>query len=310
MFVLSCINFHGSTFAWAMASERLIERAQGSSLPNGIRGTEDQDRPTYNASLAERQYTVHKRHRTSRACLNCRRLRIKCGGQKPCQACIDSSMACNYGGEASSSRATRLTLASAAKRIEELERQLAVQQSQEPAPRRADVARSKSSPLSAPILHHAQAEESSAVHEMLYGVDRMPNATGHPEYFGSSSPTATRYLLERLAILPRDGQETQKMASRDRVSIWHSDRRQLRFSTTAHPGSSWLPRRLADKYIRCYFRTVHRVCPALEQVHFMERYERFWQNLPTEGRGYTRWTAVLYGVGSWSPVVPCSPAVA
>jgi hypothetical protein len=203
-------------------------------------------------------------------------------------------MACNYGGEASSSRATRLTLASAAKRIEELERQLAVQQSQEPAPRRADVARSKSSPLSAPILHHAQAEESSAVHEMLYGVDRMPNATGHPEYFGSSSPTATRYLLERLAILPRDGQETQKMASRDRVSIWHSDRRQLRFSTTAHPGSSWLPRRLADKYIRCYFRTVHRVCPALEQVHFMERYERFWQNLPTEGRGYTRWTAVLY----------------
>jgi hypothetical protein len=130
--------------------------------------------------------------------------------------------------------------------------------------------------------------------QLLRGVNYLTIGTRNPEFYGGSSPNAIINAVEA-----EEEVEEQQSTSRvewplNRANLWLDNTANLRFAQVT--GASLPPRSTADEYVNRYFQTAHRLYPILNRVTFMERYRNFWEGLPTEGKGYELWAAVLYMV--------------
>ncbi|KIW83181.1 hypothetical protein Z517_02426 [Fonsecaea pedrosoi CBS 271.37] len=241
--------------------------------------------------LAPPQPSV-KRTKTEQACSNCRALRRKCNGASPCKTCQENSLPCQYGGDARAPE--KLTLAKAMKRIAQLEERLRIyegyttgQSLNEPGlspPRYSDQ-------IYGTATETSRREDDMA--QLLRGVNYL-TISRNPEFYGGSSSNAIISAVEAT-----DESEDQPSTSRmesplNRASLWLENAANLRFAKVV--GSSLPPRSVADDYVNRYFQTAHRLYPILNRTTFMERYRNFWEGLPTEGKGYELWAAVLYMV--------------
>ncbi|KIW22753.1 uncharacterized protein PV07_11019 [Cladophialophora immunda] len=241
--------------------------------------------------LAPSQPNV-KRTKTEQACSNCRALRRKCNGGSPCKTCQENSLPCHYGGDVRAPE--KLTLAKAMKRIAQLEDRLRIYegytagQSQNEAglspPRHSDQ-------VYATATEASRSEDDMA--QLLRGVNYL-TISRNPEFYGGSSSNAIISAVEATEELGDQSSTSRMEWPLNRASLWLENAANLRFAKVA--GSSLPPRPVADDYVNRYFQTAHRLYPILNRISFMERYRNFWEGLPTEGKGYELWAAVLYMV--------------
>lgn len=128
--------------------------------------------------------------------------------------------------------------------------------------------------------------------QLLRGVNFLTISTRTPEFYGGSSSNAIISAVEA----PKQTSQTQNSSARPDFPAqqWIHTSPNLHFANAS--GSSLPPRSVADDYVNLYFQTAHRIYPILNQKTFMERYQNFWEGLPTEGRGYELWIAVMYMV--------------
>lgn len=130
---------------------------------------------------------------------------------------------------------------------------------------------------------------------LLRGVNYLTIGTRNPEFYGGSSHNA---IINAVEAEDEAGEEEQATSRPEwplnRARLWLDNPSSLRFAQVT--GASLPPRSVADEYVNRYFQTAHRLYPILNRSTFMERYRNFWEGLPTEGKGYELWAAVLYMV--------------
>jgi hypothetical protein len=129
----------------------------------------------------------------------------------------------------------------------------------------------------------------------LRGVNQLTLATRLPEFYGGSSPNVILDVVE-------SGEDPQHeylddspnpRSPENRATLWLGGP-QLSFGKAC--GASLPPKATIDEYIDRYFQTAHRIFPILNKQLLVDTYTDYSNGLPTEGRGYENWTAVLYMV--------------
>ena len=143
-----------------------------------------------------------------------------------------------------------------------------------------------------PLSETAQTEDDMT--QLLRGVNYLTLETRNPEFYGGSSLNAIATAVESEEVLGEQTSSSRVDWPLNRAKLWLDNAANLRFAQVR--GASLPPRSIADEYVNRYFQTAHRLYPILNRATFMERYRNFWEGLPTEGKGYELWAAVLYMV--------------
>jgi hypothetical protein len=142
---------------------------------------------------------------------------------------------------------------------------------------------------------HIASNDEDDMAQLLRGVDCLTIATQKPEFYGGSSSNVIVNAIEVAEQVEGELPASPVYKSENRVNVWHrGGTRELSFSKVG--GATALPKDIADQYINQYIHSVHRLHPILEMTHFMSRCQDFWNSLPTEGKGYELWAAVMYMV--------------
>lgn len=127
----------------------------------------------------------------------------------------------------------------------------------------------------------------------LQGVSRLNLTPRLPEFYGGSSCNVVIEAVEDLAEDRNTGQVAVS-SPEDRAFVWLNESSELLFSKAA--GGLLPPKARSEVYVSCYFQTAHRILPILDRRSFLKSMEHWWSGLPTEGRGYELWSAVMYMV--------------
>ncbi|KAK6365345.1 hypothetical protein LTS17_011317 [Exophiala oligosperma] len=222
----------------------------------------------------------NKRTRIEQACNNCRALRRK--------ACADNSLVCTYDGDVQPSE--RLTLAKAVKRIAYLEERLRLY---EGSPDEDGVSQQFNVDVFSTKRTTHKPEDD--MDRALRGINRLTlDPTRLPEFYGGSSSNMIINTIEST----EDGPDAELVDAEDlhipenRALLWLGGPSQLSFGKAS--GSFLPPKPVAERYIACYFQTAHRIFPILNRRLFVGTFNDYYDGLPTEGKGYEWWTAVMY----------------
>lgn len=138
----------------------------------------------------------------------------------------------------------------------------------------------------------ASGNDEGDMAQLLRGVNCLTVTTHKPEFYGASSARIITSAIEVEETV--DGEPSYPgYQSEDKVNLWHRVGT-AELSYTQVDDLTVLSRAAAEQYINQYTHTVHRLHPILEMTHFLDRSRNFWDSLPTEGKGYELWAAVLY----------------
>lgn len=127
----------------------------------------------------------------------------------------------------------------------------------------------------------------------LRGINRLTLEPRLPEFYGASSPDVIVAAVETSAQSP-DGRVPAEDSDgpEDRAKLWLGTATNLTFSKVKD--TSLPTRAVAKSYIYCYFQTAHLIFPILNQDLLIGTFDDYFDGLPTEGRGYEKWSAVMY----------------
>lgn len=130
----------------------------------------------------------------------------------------------------------------------------------------------------------------------LRGVSSLTLHPRLPEFYGGSSSNAIVKTVETSELVHRAGfpEAPDPHSPKHRALLWLGGTSDLSFGTA--PGPLLPARAVAEAYINCFFQTGHRIFPILDRRSFYNVFDDFWNGLPTEGKGYEWWTAVMYMV--------------
>lgn len=228
------------------------------------------------------------RNRQPVSCAACRKSKLKCDRQKPCEACIRRGYRdqCFYEGTTVVSRKKRRTIGShnAQERLRNLET-LVLQVAQPSVPSEATPAFGVRS-VRRPGLHESRAPGEG--HITVQG-----NAS---TYAGSTHwSTILDHIQElKTAIVSEDGSED---GHNDQMDPFDPDT--LNLFSAPRPASmdrilEALPLRpQVDRYLSTYFKASYIVLPILHQGQFQREYEAFWRD-PL--RAPPLWTSILFSI--------------
>lgn len=238
--------------------------------------------------------TVHSgpkstRNRQPVSCAACRRSKLKCDRQKPCEACVRRGYRdqCFYEAAKVVPRNKRRTAAShdaqeRLKNLEALVRQMAQ-------PKESAKAISVSNMASGqPGLHDQESHTSNESHTVVQG-----NAS---TYMGSTHWSAILDNIQELktVFVSEDASED---GHSDQLDLFDPDT--LFLFSAPRPVSmekileALPPKSQVDRYLSTYFKASYIVLPILHQGHFQQQYEDFWSD-PL--RAPPLWTSILFSI--------------
>jgi hypothetical protein len=133
----------------------------------------------------------------------------------------------------------------------------------------------------------------------LRGINHLRNAPRHPEFYGGSS---ANFLIDTVQIAGPDTNENEHegdvpadiYSPENRAQLWLNTGSTLSFGKAS--GALLPPEPVANEYVHRYFQTAHRIFPILNRKLLVDSCADYWKGLPTEGKGYEYWTAVMYMV--------------
>jgi hypothetical protein len=138
----------------------------------------------------------------------------------------------------------------------------------------------------------------------LRGINQLRGAPRHPEFYGGSSVNVT---IEAVQTSETDAEATENhdhgaesnatdiYSPENRAQLWlGSGSAALSFGKAS--GALLPPESVANEYVHRYFQTAHRIFPILNRKLLVSSCADYWNGLPTEGKGYEYWTAVMYMV--------------
>jgi hypothetical protein len=138
------------------------------------------------------------------------------------------------------------------------------------------------------------AQNEDDMTELLRGVNYLTIGKRNPEFYGGSSSNAIINAVEAEEEVEEPSSTPRADWPLNRARVWLDNSATLRFAEAS--GASLPPKHIADEYVNRYFQTAQRLYPIMNRVTFMQRYNHFWEGLPTEGRAYEYWAAVFYMV--------------
>ncbi|KPI40844.1 uncharacterized protein AB675_10908 [Cyphellophora attinorum] len=115
-----------------------------------------------------------------------------------------------------------------------------------------------------------------------------------PEFYGGSSSEVLEAIQARSKSSETDEAGTDLSSPENRALLWLGSRSGLTFGKAA--GALLPPKVVAMEYVHRYFQTAHRIFPILDKRLFVNSTVDYYNGLPTEGKGYESWTAVMYMV--------------
>ncbi len=138
--------------------------------------------------------------------------------------------------------------------------------------------------------------------EMAYalrGINQLRTAPRHPEFYGGSS---VNVIIEAVQTSEANANENQDQgicpadiySPENRAQLWLGRGSTLFFSKAS--GALLPAESIANEYVHRYFQTAHRIFPILNRKLLVDSCADYWNGLPTEGKGYEYWTAVMYMV--------------
>ncbi|EXJ71765.1 uncharacterized protein A1O5_05575 [Cladophialophora psammophila CBS 110553] len=131
----------------------------------------------------------------------------------------------------------------------------------------------------------------------LRGINQLRTAPRHPEFYGGSS---VNVMIEAVQTSEADANENQDPGNgapdiyspENRAQLWLGGGSTLSFGKAS--GALLPPESVANEYVHRYFQTAHRIFPILNRKLLVDSCADYWNGLPTEGKGYEYWTAVMY----------------
>lgn len=132
----------------------------------------------------------------------------------------------------------------------------------------------------------------------LRGVNSLTDDPRLPEFYGGSSSNVIIKAVESSESAQSPGSRSPRSpdphSPENRALLWLGGSADLSFGKA--PGPLLPARAVAEGYINCYFHAADRIFPILNRKLFVGTFNDFWNGLPTEGKGYEWWTAVMYMV--------------
>lgn len=128
--------------------------------------------------------------------------------------------------------------------------------------------------------------------QALRGINQLGLWPRLPEFYGGSSSNA---IMNSVQSSDQDQATTETEdanSPENRARLWLGGPSDLSFGKTS--GTSLPPRAAAEAYVNCYFQTGHRIFPILNRKLFVNTFNDYYSGLPTEGKGYELWSAVMY----------------
>lgn len=133
----------------------------------------------------------------------------------------------------------------------------------------------------------------------LRGINHLRNAPRHPEFYGGSS---AHFLIDAVQAADPDIDENEHAehvppdihSPENRAQLWLGTGSTLSFGKAS--GALLPPEPVANEYVHRYFQTAHRIFPILNRKLLVDSCADYWKGLPTEGKGYEYWTAVMFMV--------------
>jgi hypothetical protein len=133
----------------------------------------------------------------------------------------------------------------------------------------------------------------------LRGINQLKSEPRLPEFYGGSS---INVMIDAVQTSETDSnanhdQEagaTDLSSPENRAQLWLGSNSALSFGKAS--GTLLPPEPVATEYVHRYFQTAHRIFPILNRKLLLNSCADYWSGLPTEGKGYEWWTAVMYMV--------------
>ncbi|RAK95482.1 Zn(II)2Cys6 transcription factor [Aspergillus ibericus CBS 121593] len=216
------------------------------------------------------------RERVSRACEHCRARKIKCNGQRPCNACARHPERCVYRTGNIRQRKSR--------RPQEPSRPPALLPL--PATQSPTTPSDWSGSLSDDPIQYKRH------HELRAGIGMQNPETGAFQFYGPSSGFC---FIHRVYQRIKQGSSSEPLLARRSGAIPDAIQRfgmeRFMFARgdsdprrTQWPSEMFLPRDLGDQFIEAYFRVMHPQIPVLIQSEIVDAWTQMWES-PVRDRG-------------------------
>ncbi|RMZ74917.1 hypothetical protein DV737_g5613, partial [Chaetothyriales sp. CBS 132003] len=128
---------------------------------------------------------------------------------------------------------------------------------------------------------------------LLRGVNHLNLDEKVPEFYGGSS---AHTIVE---VVDTDNEDEPWRPQSDKrfhaPELWKAANLDQLTQAGVHQ-SELPPRELADRYNARFIQGTHFIIPLIDVETYLDRYNDYWDNKPTEGKGYLMWTAVMYMV--------------
>jgi hypothetical protein len=127
--------------------------------------------------------------------------------------------------------------------------------------------------------------------QLLRGVNHLNLDANVPEFYGGSSAHAIADAVD----VEDDEDEPWNERRFHAPELWKAQNLD-QLTKTKVKLSRLPPKDLADRYNARYIQGCHLIVPLIDVESYLARYEDFWEERPTEGKGYQLWTAVMFMV--------------
>lgn len=148
------------------------------------------------------------------------------------------------------------------------------------------------------LCSHKNANDEDMSHA-LRGINHLTFGPRMPEFYGGSSSEVIEAVQAqgpdyRQDSSSNDGAGADLSSPENRAHLWLGSKSSLTFGKAA--GALLPPQVVAADYVNRYFQTAHHIFPILDRKLFVGTFADYYNGLPTEGKGYELWTAVMFMV--------------